>query len=123
MDSRSAAACVTIRKSLYCEEIGIRARRTWRYQACSAASCPMYSDRKSTRLNSSHQIISYAVFCLKKKKIRIQSKFELNSLNVFSATRRQKHNTKTIPRVMLTRAKISALNCVVDIALHRPLHS
>src|SRR5258708_28442977 len=27
-------------------------------------------DRKSTRLNSSHQIISYAVFCLKKKKNR-----------------------------------------------------
>src|SRR5947208_11542401 len=29
---------------------------------------PMVQDRKSTRLNSSHQIISYAVFCLKKKK-------------------------------------------------------
>src|SRR5258708_27476265 len=28
------------------------------------------TDRKSTRLNSSHQIISYAVFCLKKKKIK-----------------------------------------------------
>src|SRR5574344_2333152 len=27
-------------------------------------------DRKSTRLNSSHPIISYAVFCLKKKKIK-----------------------------------------------------
>src|SRR5258708_31334755 len=27
-------------------------------------------DRKSTRLNSSHQIISYAVFCLKKKKTK-----------------------------------------------------
>src|SRR5258708_24346415 len=27
------------------------------------------ADRKSTRLNSSHQIISYAVFCLKKKKL------------------------------------------------------
>src|SRR5947208_11525409 len=27
-----------------------------------------FLDRKSTRLNSSHQIISYAVFCLKKKK-------------------------------------------------------
>src|SRR5947207_7062922 len=26
-------------------------------------------DRKSTRLNSSHTVISYAVFCLKKKKI------------------------------------------------------
>src|SRR5258708_17679664 len=29
--------------------------------------CPRNRDRKSTRLNSSHQIISYAVFCLKKK--------------------------------------------------------
>src|SRR2546426_12827847 len=28
-------------------------------------------DRKSTRLNSSHLVISYAVFCLKKKKITI----------------------------------------------------
>src|SRR5258708_9200606 len=28
---------------------------------------PAIGDRKSTRLNSSHQIISYAVFCLKKK--------------------------------------------------------
>src|SRR5256885_10014085 len=27
-----------------------------------------YQDRKSTRLNSSHLVISYAVFCLKKKK-------------------------------------------------------
>src|SRR5258708_8778597 len=27
-------------------------------------------DRKSTRLNSSHQIISYAVFCLKKKRVK-----------------------------------------------------
>src|SRR5258708_18634687 len=31
-------------------------------------------DRKSTRLNSSHQIISYAVFCLKKKKKNIESR-------------------------------------------------
>src|SRR5260221_9804419 len=29
-------------------------------------------DRKSTRLNSSHTVISYAVFCLKKKKKRIR---------------------------------------------------
>src|SRR5438132_4530797 len=29
-------------------------------------------DRKSTRLNSSHTVISYAVFCLKKKKQTIQ---------------------------------------------------
>src|SRR3954464_7468266 len=31
------------------------------------------SDRKSTRLNSSHTIISYAVFCLKKKKQKIET--------------------------------------------------
>src|SRR2546422_5525325 len=30
-------------------------------------------DRKSTRLNSSHGYISYAVFCLKKKKMRTKS--------------------------------------------------
>src|SRR5258708_10911243 len=30
-------------------------------------------DRKSTRLNSSHQIISYAVFCLKKQQLRTTS--------------------------------------------------
>src|SRR5207244_11701673 len=35
-----------------------------------AESCSTFPDRKSTRLNSSHQIISYAVFCLKKKKIK-----------------------------------------------------
>src|SRR2546426_6412080 len=29
---------------------------------------PTWIDRKSTRLNSSHLVISYAVFCLKKKK-------------------------------------------------------
>src|SRR5438034_7185725 len=30
-------------------------------------------DRKSTRLNSSHTVISYAVFCLKKKQTAVQS--------------------------------------------------
>src|SRR5436305_10776102 len=33
-----------------------------------AAEIPLLLDRKSTRLNSSHVRISYAVFCLKKKK-------------------------------------------------------
>src|SRR5438132_5839588 len=30
-------------------------------------------DRKSTRLNSSHTVISYAVFCLKKKKVYLKT--------------------------------------------------
>src|SRR5258708_19090313 len=43
-------------------------------RAPRGARCGMDSekaDRKSTRLNSSHQIISYAVFCLKKKKNQV----------------------------------------------------
>src|SRR2546429_2015168 len=39
-----------------------------------------YQDRKSTRLNSSHGYISYAVFCLKKKKKRTTQQ-TLNSMN------------------------------------------
>src|SRR5258708_21331702 len=39
-----------------------------------AAGGAAREDRKSTRLNSSHQIISYAVFCLKKKKQEINTK-------------------------------------------------
>src|SRR5258708_10240835 len=35
-------------------------------------------DRKSTRLNSSHQIISYAVFCLKKKKTNSRLRYDAN---------------------------------------------
>src|SRR5436190_6358091 len=34
----------------------------------TGAGSPRRQDRKSTRLNSSHTVISYAVFCLKKKK-------------------------------------------------------
>src|SRR2546426_8094315 len=36
--------------------------------ATFCSSVPSHRDRKSTRLNSSHLVISYAVFCLKKKK-------------------------------------------------------
>src|SRR2546426_9134353 len=37
---------------------------------------PGDTDRKSTRLNSSHLVISYAVFCLKKKKKKQEKKYE-----------------------------------------------
>src|SRR5258708_30036924 len=42
-------------------------RCDWALSIC-ATDFSASRDRKSTRLNSSHQIISYAVFCLKKKK-------------------------------------------------------
>src|ERR1039457_6137532 len=38
-------------------------------------------DRKSTRLNSSHLVISYAVFCLKKKVVEIRIKMTLGRVN------------------------------------------
>src|SRR2546422_11333115 len=41
---------------------------------------PLTIDRKSTRLNSSHGYISYAVFCLKKKKKNIHSKTSLDRI-------------------------------------------
>src|SRR2546429_6779808 len=42
-------------------------KRTLRRQECSPRRSGGERDRKSTRLNSSHGYISYAVFCLKKK--------------------------------------------------------
>src|SRR5438034_8155028 len=50
---------------------GVRGDRdgdTRRYDELREWDQPRRSDRKSTRLNSSHTVISYAVFCLKKKK-------------------------------------------------------
>src|SRR5205807_8101718 len=39
------------------------------WHTCFVPRChSMFPDRKSTRLNSSHLVISYAVFCLKKKR-------------------------------------------------------
>src|SRR2546426_7400899 len=38
------------------------------FQRTFDGACAPFRDRKSTRLNSSHLVISYAVFCLKKKK-------------------------------------------------------
>src|SRR5256885_13256488 len=46
------------------------------------------SDRKSTRLNSSHLVISYAVFCLKKKK-----KKKMKRVNVLSNRKHMKQQT------------------------------
>src|SRR2546429_4291781 len=47
-----------------------RDRANERHVHCDHRELPQWVDRKSTRLNSSHGYISYAVFCLKKKKKR-----------------------------------------------------
>src|SRR5687768_17653780 len=52
----------------------IHARGGWPVRARDDPEGPVWAagDRKSTRLNSSHGYISYAVFCLKKKKKKIK---------------------------------------------------
>src|SRR3712207_7206791 len=47
----------------------LRIRRLTPRECFRLQGFPDWADRKSTRLNSSHANISYAVFCLKKKKI------------------------------------------------------
>src|SRR5690349_22404790 len=72
----------------------MRVSRGYRYLRPSA-SCTTHSssaphrslDRKSTRLNSSHVEISYAVFCLKKKKKYRQKK-------AYKQRRKQEQNKK-----------------------------
>src|SRR5205809_6027407 len=53
------------------------------------------TDRKSTRLNSSHGYISYAVFCLKKKKKKLLNRVSVSS-TINSITTRL-HNTFVTP--------------------------
>src|SRR2546426_2413252 len=60
-------------------------RRTGRVNTRSSRSARR--DRKSTRLNSSHLVISYAVFCLKKKnKVHMPVKLMRRALAVSSET-------------------------------------
>src|SRR2546428_7862178 len=60
----------------------------------NASNCEA-RDRKSTRLNSSHDQISYAVFCLKKKKHMYTVKYDVNN------TIRRRISTSTQPRIKL----------------------
>src|SRR2546422_2097812 len=57
------------------------------HSTTSSAKTYGSTDRKSTRLNSSHGYISYAVFCLKKKKILYLLNTGVNGLNVYNFTR------------------------------------
>src|SRR5437588_3237927 len=70
--------------------------RSWRTHSCvpCSHSCEHQNtrnrnaasenslDRKSTRLNSSHTVISYAVFCLKKKKKNIEKEHNIQRRSV-----------------------------------------
>src|SRR5258708_21923967 len=78
-------------------------------------------DRKSTRLNSSHQIISYAVFCLKKKKkhrktnkhMISQIVFKLNETTAILAETPQSFSDVMIGNEVNHNGKHEA-NCVIS---------
>src|SRR5256885_7157533 len=60
------------------QEEGVGRQLQERRSRVAADELRLARDRKSTRLNSSHLVISYAVFCLKKKKkIRVGAEFQL----------------------------------------------
>src|SRR5690554_7368495 len=82
-----ARTCQTVIKFIRCNTLDISTIRQMHYTRCYRlvfihfslflsicyyfSVCRAWGDRKSTRLNSSHVRISYAVFCLKKKKNKI----------------------------------------------------
>src|SRR5258708_14498077 len=71
IDQRVRATAYESRAALHIHQdraAGWWMRLSRRLTSTTMRSWWMWRDRKSTRLNSSHQIISYAVFCLKKKK-------------------------------------------------------
>src|SRR5947207_3904825 len=68
LDARGRRQCVLIGYSDSNKQTGPCASRFMIHQAQRPVCLLLSEDRKSTRLNSSHTVISYAVFCLKKKK-------------------------------------------------------
>src|SRR5204862_8258690 len=76
--------------SRLCRPLRAPASRSWPTGASSICSrtTAQCGDRKSTRLNSSHVEISYAVFCLKKKK---QKKATISKMHLLTHGRRNGH--------------------------------
>src|SRR5256885_5681743 len=79
-------------------------------------------DRKSTRLNSSHLVISYAVFCLKKKKnnvdlLLVEDPDEKRKFVV--RLRRDDRISRSTARKRPGRRSRTSWNSRIDLAVHR----
>src|SRR6266536_5832598 len=55
--------------------------------SAARAGCTRTGDRKSTRLNSSHEWRSYAVFCLKKKNDQLPGEVDVDRIRYYRAAR------------------------------------
>src|SRR5256885_11363972 len=67
LEQRAGPSIVAIREGLAQHDVGGMPHEEGRAPAVTLGDETLPTDRKSTRLNSSHLVISYAVFCLKKK--------------------------------------------------------
>src|SRR2546430_11520399 len=88
-------------------------------KSCGSSS----RDRKSTRLNSSHSQISYAVFCLKKKKTKTYIPYLTNHYNfstwcwpyvtdsLSNPACRTPYNIATIHHLEILHSLVNALTC------------
>src|SRR2546421_6996895 len=76
-------------------------------------------DRKSTRLNSSHDQISYAVFCLKKKKKHETSKIKANGREAQDARGDIIRALENVNRMPTVTHKINPI-CCTSTTMYRP---
>src|SRR5947207_8373465 len=65
---------------------------------CATTMSQPASDRKSTRLNSSHTVISYAVFCLKKKKNKKKTTKQSQKTESANADQHERHYKQKLKR-------------------------
>src|SRR2546426_8904599 len=76
---------ISLSEAIRCAAGAEMSERSSLPSAIAPSSASAHSDRKSTRLNSSHLVISYAVFCLKKKKNQKYIIASKNNRNVWGA--------------------------------------
>src|SRR5256885_9104141 len=98
---------------------------TFHQSRASKPHSSINSDRKSTRLNSSHLVISYAVFCLKKKKTINKVFRKLSALNAYrSLLTVYGKNIISPDRVRtLDSARSPRVSCYCDRILTATLHA
>src|SRR5437588_569002 len=83
----------------------------------TATAC---TDRKSTRLNSSHTVISYAVFCLKKKKLMDELAQCYNVLSQLDINNTIDHRPEADEKWFLQNEQ-TVTQCCRQLAAERPL--
>src|SRR5437899_8286006 len=107
-------ACGTRRSCGAPRARSVRSRRRSRPVPHGARPPSSRRDRKSTRLNSSHLGISYAVFCLKKKKIRESDDYWIHKYKLQSEEIDIHHSASDLSERYDLRSKHSASSDTVS---------